>query len=115
VTMTALNATSLTRVLDELRAQNWTLSASPDGLRWRAEPPDPKRKRVTFSARPTDLTLVIRALRAEGFRWPPPGLEQAVPAAVVRSVPFPAKPHPDVTVERIGLAAVALFTRPGDP
>jgi len=103
--LTALNQTSLTRVLEELRAQNWTLNPSPDGQSWRAEPPDPKRKAVKFSARPSVLVPIIRELRDQGFRWPP-AEKDTVPSPVVRSVPFPPKPHPDVTVERIGLAAV---------
>jgi hypothetical protein len=96
VTMTALNETTLTRVLEELKVQNWTLHASPSGDRWRAEPPDPKRKVVTFSSRPKALPPIIAELREQGFRWPPVKTAETVPPAVVRAVPFPPKPHPDV-------------------
>ena len=93
--MGALNETTVARVLAELKVQGWTLDPNATGDRWRAEPPDAKRKVVTFPSRPTDLTAVLRSLTDQGFRWPPPGRVEPV----VRAAPFPPKPHPEVTTE----------------
>jgi hypothetical protein len=97
--MGALNETTLTRVLEELRAQKWTLNPSPSGDVWRAEPPDRTRKVVKFTARPTTLIPILRELRDQGFRWPPGEPKQDEPPSVVRSLPFPPQPHPDVRTE----------------
>jgi hypothetical protein len=99
MTMGALNETTLTKVLEELRAQRWTLNPSPSGDKWRAEPPDPKRKVVTFTARPAVLLPILRQLRDQGFRWPPGEPKQEEPPSIVRSVPFPPKAHPDVQTD----------------
>jgi hypothetical protein len=104
MTMGALNETTLTKVLEELRAQRWTLNPSPSGDKWRAEPPDPKRKVVTFTSRPTVLMPILRELRDQGFRWPPSEAE-TIPPPVVRSVPFPPKAHPDVSTSVSGILA----------
>jgi len=92
----ALNETTILKLIEELKLQNWTLSINTDGSRWRAEPPERGRKTILFSARPADLTLVIRDLRDQGFRWPP-GDPKAEP--VLRSTPFAPKPHPGSFVE----------------
>ncbi len=93
--MTQPAAPALSKILNELRTQGWTLSLSADNERWRAEPPT-RGKAVLFLVRATDLTAVLRQLCDAGFRWPPPGTR---PDPVVRAAPFPPKPHPEVGLE----------------
>jgi hypothetical protein len=91
----ALHEDTLRAVLDEARRQGWRLTPSPDGARWRGDPPD-GGKAVLFSARPSVLSPVIRQLQDRGFVWPP---RHVADNAVVRAAPFPPAPHPDVDMD----------------